>query len=314
MDPELAVVFPHLPVLDLGDVPRAREVLSQMLAEANADVEPAPNVRRRDHVVPGAAGAPDVKVRSYRPADQTEPLPCLYWIHGGGHVLGSVDQDDPLAEHYVNSVGCVVVSVDWRRAPEHPYPAPMDDCYAGLKWACENATELQINPQRIAVGGASSGGGSAAGLILLARDRGEIPVCYQLLIYPMIDDRNVTPSSQSITEPRVWNRESNIIGWRCYLGHEAGTTEDVPVYAAPSREQDLHGLPPAFIAVGDLDLFLDEDIEYAQRLLQAGVPTELHVYAGAFHGFDLLGPGTEISHRLMSDRDRALRRAFERIH
>jgi acetyl esterase/lipase len=312
MDPELATVFPQLPVLDLTDIPRARSVMLQMLAQANAGVQPDPNIQRQDHALSGANGAPAVKVRSYRPADQNETLPCLYWIHGGGHVLGSVDQDDLLAEHYVHATGCVVVSVDWRRPPEDPYPAPMDDCYAGLKWTFDNATDLRLDPQRIAVGGASSGGGSAAGLALLARDRHDIPVCYELLVYPMLDDRNVTPASQAITEPRVWNRTSNLIGWRSYLGHDVGTNGDVPIYAAPTRAQDLSGLPPAFVATGDLDLFLDEDLEYAQRLLQAGVPTELHVYPGAFHGFDLLAPHAAVSKRFVRDRDDALRRAFQR--
>jgi len=310
MDPELATVFPHLPVLDLTDIPRARSVMLKMLAEANAAVQPDPRIRRQDHSVRRTNGAPAVKVRSYRPADVSETLPCLYWIHGGGYVLGSMDQDDLLAEHYVREVGCAVVSVDWRRPPEDPYPAPMDDCYAGLKWTFDNAHELKIDPQRIAIGGASSGGGSAAGLALLARDRHEIPVRYELLIYPMLDDRNVTPASQAVTEPRVWNRASNIIGWQSYLGHAVGSDDPVPIYAAPARAQDLSGLPPAFIATGDLDLFLDEDIEYAQRLLQANVPTELHVYTGAFHGFDLLAPDAAVSKRFVRDRDDALRRAL----
>jgi acetyl esterase/lipase len=196
-----------------------------------------------------------------------------------------------------------------RRAPEHPFPAPMDDCYAGLAWTYRQAAELGVDPERIAIGGASSGGGSAAGLALLARDLGEVPVCFQLLIYPMLDDRNVTPASVTLTDPRVWNRASNLIGWRAYVGDAAGTDRVSP-YAAPARATNLAGLPPAYLAVGDLDLFIDEDIEYAQRLQQAGVPTELHVYPGGSHAFESYAPATALARRFVRDRDEALRRAL----
>jgi acetyl esterase/lipase len=311
LDPEIADVFPQLPVLDLKNIPAARTVMMDMLAAANAGVRPSPGVARRDHMVPGLDGAPDVRVRHYRPATQSGVIPCLYWIHGGGHVLGQIEQDDPVMDHIVETVGCAVVSVDWRRPPEHPFPAPMDDCYAGLAWTHRSAGELGVDPDRIAIGGASSGGGSAAGLALLARDRGEIPVCFQLLVYPMLDDRNVTPSSREVTEPKVWNRESNLIGWEAYVGDAVGTDRVSP-YAAPTRATDLTGLPPAYLPVGDLDLFIDEDIEYAQRLLQADVPTELHVYPGGIHGFDLLAPGSALAQRLVRDRDDALRSAFQK--
>jgi acetyl esterase/lipase len=309
LDPEVAEVFPHLPVLDLTDIPTARTTMMDMLATANADAPPNPDVLRQDYFVPGRGGAPDVRVRHYRPARQSGVLPCLYWIHGGGHVLGQIEQDDPMMDHIVTSVGCAAVSVDWRRPPEHPFPAPMDDCYTGLAWTHRNAADLDVDPDRIAVGGASSGGGSAAGLALLARDRGELPICFQLLVYPMLDDRNVTPASREVTEPKVWNRESNLIGWRAYVGDAAGTDRCSP-YAAPTRATDLRGLPPAYLPVGDLDLFIDEDIEYAQRLLQADVPAELHTYPGGIHGFDLLAPGSALARRFIRDRDEALRRAF----
>jgi acetyl esterase/lipase len=309
MDPEVAAVFPHLPVMDLTDIPTARTTMMDMLAAANAEVTPSTAVVREDRQVPGLDDDPEVRVRVYRPADQSDVLPCLYWIHGGGHVLGQIEQDDPMMDHIVEAVGCVAVSVEWRRPPEHPFPAPMNDCYAGLTWTHKNAAELRIDPRRIAIGGASSGGGSAAGLALLARDRGEVPVCFQLLVYPMLDDRNVTPASVAITEPKVWNRTSNLIGWRSYLGDAVGT-EAVSPYAAPTRASDLAGLPPAYIPVGDVDLFIDEDIEYAQRLIQAGVPTELRVYPGGIHGFDLLAGSSGLAQRFQTDRDAALRRAF----
>ena len=161
-------------------------------------------------------------------------------------MLGQIQQDDPLLESIVDAVGCAAVSVEWRRPPEHPFPAPMNDCYAGLAWTHKSAAELRIDPQRIAVGGASSGGGSAAGLALLARDRGELPICFQLLVYPMPDDRNVTPASLAVTDPKVWNRASNLIGWRAYVGDAVGT-EAVSPYAAPTRATDLSGLPPAYV-------------------------------------------------------------------
>jgi acetyl esterase/lipase len=309
LDPEIAEVFPHLPPLDLTDIPTARTTMMNLLAEAQAGIQRSQNVVYSDHQAPGLNGAPQVRVRLYRPADQPGQLPCLYWIHGGGHVLGQIEQDDLMMEHIVEAVGCAAVSVEWRRPPEHPFPAPMDDCYAGLKWAHANAAELGLDPGRIAVGGASSGGGSAAGLALLARDRGEVPVCFQLLVYPMLDDRNVTPASLAVTEPKVWNRQSNLIGWQSYVGDAVGTDRVSP-YAAPTRADSLAGLPPAYLPVGDLDLFIDEDIEYAQRLQQADVPAELHVYPGGIHGFDLLAPASRLAQRFVRDRDEALRRAF----
>ena len=270
LDPEIAAALAELPILDLSDIPAARETMLARRAAAAADAQPSPTVVRQDHLVPGLNGAPEVRVRHYRPASQSGVLPCLYWIHGSGHVLGQVDQDDLVMDHIVDTVGGAVVSVDWRRAPEHPFPAPMDDCYAGLAWTHRHAAELNVDPERIAVGGASSGGGSAAGLVLLARDRGEFPVCFQLLIYPMLDDRNVTPASVTLTDRRVWNRASNLIGWRAY--------------------------------VGDLDLFIDEDIEYGQRLQQAGVPTELHVYPGGSHAFESYASASALARRFVRDR------------
>jgi acetyl esterase/lipase len=311
LDPELAEIFPHLPVLDLTDIATARTTMMDMLAAAQAGAQRSEHVAYADHLVPGLNGSPQVRVRLYRSAGHPGPVPCLYWIHGGGHVLGQIEQDDLMMEHIVEAVGCAAVSVEWRRPPEHPFPAPMDDCYAGLTWAYTNAAELGLDPERIAIGGASSGGGSAAGLALLARDRGEVPVCFQLLVYPMLDDRNVTPASQAVTEPKVWNRQSNLIGWRSYVGDAVGTDQVSP-YAAPTRATSLAGLPPAYLPVGDLDLFIDEDIEYAQRLQQADVPTELHVYPGGIHGFDLLAPGSGLAKRFVRDRDDALRRAFSR--
>jgi len=310
IDAEVAAVLPTVPRLDLSDIPAARAARLELAAATRARFVPDGRVASKDHIIRGLAGSPEVTVRHYFPADQSEVLPCLYWIHGGGHVLGTLDQDDPLMEHLVTTVGCAAVSVDWRRSPEHPFPAAINDCYAGLTWLHENAEQLRVDPARIAVGGTSSGGGSAAGLVLLARDRSEVAVRFQLLIYPMLDDRNTTSSSRSVTHPAVWNRTSNLIAWAAYLGRGVDTAADASPYAAPSRASDLTGLPPTFLATGDLDLFVDEDVDYAQRLMQAGVPTELHVYPGAIHGFDVFAPDSRLAGRLQRDRDDALRRAL----
>jgi acetyl esterase/lipase len=306
----------HAPRRDLRDVARAREFTRQLLETAlplDEGVTKASATKIEDIAISTAATAAPLRLRVYAPVSAEESsLPCLYWMHGGGHFLGGVEQDDALLSHIVASVGCIAVGVDYRLAPEHPYPALMDDCYAGLAWLADNARRVGVDASRIAVGGASSGGGAAAGLALLARDRGEVPVCFQLLIYPMLDDRNVTPSSMAITDSRVWNREANLMAWHLYLGDLAGS-DDVPPYAAPSRAADLAGLPPTFIGTGALDLFLDENIEYAQRLLLAQTATELHVYAGAHHAFDQWVPGAEVTRRLVRDRDDALRRAFVKL-
>jgi acetyl esterase/lipase len=312
LDPELRAVIEAMPThgaVDLNNIPAARAKMRKLITAMQAPLPPVENVTSQDHAVPGRQGDPDVQVRVYQPTERPPLLPALLWIHGGGYVMGDIEQDDRLMRQMVKRIGCVAVSVDYRLPPEHPFPAPVEDCYAGLQWLFAQAGDLGVNPTRIAIGGASAGGGLAAGLALLARDRGEVPVAFQLLIYPMIDDRNVTPASHAITDPRVWHRESNRLGWKAYLGREGGG-EGVSPYAAATRATDLRRLPPAYIPVGALDLFIDENIEYAQRLIQAGVPTELHVYPGAFHGFDMLAPSATVSKQFKAERDQALTRAL----
>jgi len=312
LDPELRVVMEKLPTdrtLDLNQIEVARVRMKKLVTAMLENLPAVEGVTGQDRTAPGPQGAPAVRVRVYRPSNQPSKLPALYWIHGGGYVMGDIEQDDRLMKQLVNRIGCVAVSVDYRLAPEHPFPAPVEDCYAGLKWLFAQADELGVDSSRIAIGGASGGGGLAAGLALLVRDRKEMRVAFQLLIYPMIDDRNITHASHTITDPRVWNRESNRLGWKCYLGQEGGGGNVSP-YAAASRATDLTNLPPAYIPVGALDLFVDENIEYAQRLIEAGVPTELHVYPGAFHGFDLFAPSAKISKQFKADRDDALKRAL----
>lgn len=312
LDPELAVVLQAMPaegLFDWDDLPATRTFIAEMLAQMMADVPDLGNVLKEDYKVPGPDGDPEVSVRIYRPAESTDALPGLLWMPGGGYVIGSVEQEDYAVQHVVKEVGCVVVSVEYRRAPEHPFPAPLEDCYAALKWVADNADDLGVNSAHLAVGGASAGGGLAAGLALLARDRGEVGLSFQLLVSPMIDDRNITPSSHEITDPRVWNREANLFGWRAYLGRYAAG-EGVPPYAAVTRATDLAGLPPAYIPVGAQDLFVDESVAYAQRLMRAGVLTELHVYPGAFHGSEGYAPAAALSRRFIADRNEVLRRAL----
>jgi acetyl esterase/lipase len=297
--------------INLHDIPAARRMMDELAAAQMAKAQPIEGVSSVDKKIPGVAGNPDVFVRIYQPTDRPAVLPALLWIHGGGYVLGSVERDDLLTKHLAKIGQCVVASVEYRLAPEHPFPAPVEDCYAALKWLAAHSSELGVNKSRIAIGGASAGGGLAAGLALLTRDRAEVEVAFQLLIYPMIDDRNITSASETIPDTFVWTRENNLMGWRAYLGREPGGA-DVSPYAAAARATDLRGLPPAYIPVGDLDLFLDENITYAQRLLAAGVPTELHVYPGAFHGFNGFVPGAAVSRRFNADRDHALKRMLHR--
>jgi acetyl esterase/lipase len=275
IDPDIAdlVASIPLPTLDADNLAGIRSVSLGTAPELSDRVD------RTEVTVPGS---PDVTIRVHRPKGVEGPLPCYYSIHGGGFVIGSYDMDDARFDDWCPRFGCVGVSVEYRLAPETPYPGPLEDCYLGLKWVWDHHDELGVDPGRIGIGGVSAGGGLAAGLALLARDRGEIPLQFQLLDCPMLDDRQATPSSQ-LDDLAIWSKGSNTFGWRSYLGDLYGT-DDVPAYAAPARATDLSGLPPAYVCVGGVDGFRDEDIEYARRLNQAGVPADLHVFAGAPHG------------------------------
>jgi acetyl esterase/lipase len=275
LDPQIAKAISSEPS---GQV--VAETLNAMRAASDKPpAPPSPSIERRDYTVDGE---PAVAIRVHRPADAEGPLPCVYSMHGGGYVLGSYASDDARLDGWSKSYRCVGVSVEYRLAPETPYPGPLEDCYLGLKWVFDHHDELGIDPDRIGVSGTSAGSGLAAALALLARDGGELPVRFQLLDAPMIDDRQLTPSSRR-DDLVIFDRHSNEFGWRSYLGDLYGTP-DVPAYAAPARATDLAGLPPTYICVGNVDGFRDDAIAYATRLNQAGVPTELHVYAGAPHG------------------------------
>ena len=265
-------------------------------------------VETEDRVAPGPDGN-DVVVRLYLPSGRQTPGAALYWIHGGGMVMGQLDMDDDGCAAIADTLNIVVASVDYRLAPEHPFPAPVEDCYAGLRWFVGQAGELGVDTARVAIGGASAGGGLAAGTTLVARDRGEVALAYQWLVYPMLDDRNAATHSPASDDPKVWNRFANDYGWNAYLAGRAGA-DDVSPYAAPARATDLAGLPPTYINVGDLDLFLDEDIAYAQAMMRAGVPVELHVYPGAFHGSNGFVSRSALAARWRADERASLARAL----
>lgn len=300
-------------LLNPDDVPAARQRFQDYLNALAGQDSPPPLPREvdvsEDVAQPVVAGQPPVRVKIYRPIAAPADAGVLLWIHGGGMVLGRADDDDARCCGWALTLGITVVSVDYRLAPEHPYPAAVDDCMAALRWTTAAPPTRDAATKRLGVGGASAGGGLAAAVALRARDEAGPALCYQHLIYPMLDDRQITPSSHAINDPRVWNRTSNTAAWSVYL---ADLPDDaaVPAYAAPARATDLAGLPPAFIPVGEFDLFRDENIDYAQRLLQAGVAAELHVYPSAFHGSDGLVPDSPVTARWLADETDALRRAL----
>jgi acetyl esterase/lipase len=252
-----------------------------------------------------------VLLRTYRPQGVTGPLPLVYDIHGGGFMLGAPDIDHGHNLLICRELGAAVFSVDYRLAPEHPYPAGLEDCYAGLSWAAKNATDLGIDADRIALFGGSAGGGLAAGLALLARDRGGPAIRFQFLGVPELDDRLDTPSMRAFTDTPLWNRPNAVISWDAYLGAGIPGTRDVPLYAAPARATaaDLAGLPPAYISVMEFDPLRDEGIDYARALISAGVTVELHLFPGTFHGSNMIAYA-EVSQRETAEALAVLARAL----
>ena len=299
VDPELLGLLELWPqvTLDESVLPLLRDATRLPVGEI---VHPE-RVTRQRLTAPGRDGAPDVPLIHYRPAGhEGVALPCLYHIHGGGYVGGTAATLEPIHRLLVETIACALVTVDYRLAPETPFPGPLEDCYAGLDWVFGHADELGIDAGRIGIGGESAGGGLAAALALLTRDRGEFAPAFQHLVYPMIDDRTcIAADPHPHSGQFVWNAASNAFGWRAYLGKAPGS-DDIPAYAAAARAQDLAGLPPTFLCTGALDLFVDEDMRYASRLIRAGVPTELHVYPGGFHGFDI-DQTADVSRRLRRD-------------
>jgi acetyl esterase/lipase len=311
IDPEIAPVIAAWPIQVLSnyaDLQKARaeyhEIFLKLLV-APRD----PRVAIYDVLTPPRGEFPPVKLRIFRPKDVAGTLPALFWTQGGGYIMTSPDLDDALCQDLALTHGCLVASVEWRRAPEHPFPAASEDCYTGLSWLVGKAGDLDIDTRRIVIAGSSSGGGSTASLALLVRDRAEFSVAHQMLIYPMLDDRNNTPSAHLVTDGNVWNRAKNEFAWRLFLGDAYGSDKISP-YAVPSRMENLKGSIPTSILTAELDLFRDENILYAMRLMAAGVPTELYVYPRAPHGFDRLAPKAAVSQQFFADQNAILRRVF----
>jgi acetyl esterase/lipase len=316
VDPELVSSLDSRPGLQLTDesLPAIRRAFNDA---PPLHAPEAPGIKREEVVVPSRGGAPPVRVLVYRPTSTRagERVPAVLHAHGGGYVIGKPEISDARNRRLAADIGCVVVSVDYRLAPETPFPGPVEDCYTGLLWLHAHADALAVDATRIAVKGESAGGGLAAAVALLARDRQKVAVCFQHLVYPMIDDRTGSlgePNPHPYAGEFVWTPAANRFGWQATLGREARQGDDVCPYCAPARAPDLTGLPATFLQVGALDLFVDENLEYARRLLRAGVPTELRVYPGAFHGFDMVAiPGSRVQAAFFRDAHEALCRALK---
>ncbi len=311
LDPEVAEAFaPFAADADgrtpppVGDVTARRATLEAVFGYLDT-AQPFPDdVTISDHELTTVDGA-TIPLRWYTRTDASgEPGPAVLYMHGGGMIAGRVSLFDGSVSRYVSASGTPILSVDYRRAPEHPHPAPVEDVYAALGWLHEHAAGLGVDPARIGVFGDSAGGGLAAAVSILARDREGPAIAKQILVMPMLDDRTVTPDPQ-FAPYVVWSWDDNRTGWQALLGDAAGGP-DTPAYAAPARVLDPAGLPPAYIEVGQLDVFRDEDLAYAMRLGQAGVPVEFHLHPGVPHEFDFFAFNSAAARRAIADRVRAL--------
>jgi acetyl esterase/lipase len=288
----------------VGDVTARRAALEGLIGHTDT-AQPTPaDVDTTDYTLTTVDGA-TVRLRWYaKRGTPAEPGPAAVYLHGGGMILGHIDLFDGSLSRYVSASGTPILSVDYRLAPEHPHPAPVEDAYAGLVWLHEHAAELGVDPARIAVFGDSAGGGLAAGVSILARDRQGPAIAKQILLMPMLDDRNLTPDPQ-LAPFVLWSWDDNRTGWGALLG-DAGGGPNVPASAAPARVTDPAGLPAAYIEVGQLDIFRDEDLTYALRLSQAGVPVEFHLHSGVPHEFESIAFTSDAAQRVIADRVRVL--------
>lgn len=319
LDAELAAALAAL-----GELSRERLTSENLVAQRERDTasRPRPTAAElradgrcavEELSVPGPQGSPDVTLVYARPADAAGPLPTLYYMHGGAMIMGNAWSVLPkILRDWSVPLGLAVVSVEYRLAPETPYPGPLEDCHAGLVWTARHADELGIDAERVIIGGKSAGGGLAAALTLLNRDRGEGPAPIgQLLQCPMLDDRLDTPSAHQMAGIGLWDRSSTAVAWQAYLGARYGDP-DLPPYAAPARATDLSRLPPTYLDVGSAETFRDESVAYAEAIWLAGGDAELHVWPGAFHGFDSVAPGSALAREARQTRTRWLSRILER--
>ena len=313
VDPEFLPALDSLEAFDndysLENLPNLRTKMNAMYAQMLVADPATAAIERRELTIPGPEGAPELRLLVYAHKDGGAGRPAYFFTHGGGYIMGTPEMNEPGSKRIALEAGCVVIATSYRLAPETVFPGNVEDCYAALKWVHANARQLGIDPGRIAIGGESAGGGLTAALALLVRDRREIPIIHQQLVYPMLDDRS-TDSSHPYTGEFGWTREKNRLGWAALLGQAPGGPEVSP-YAAAARAETLAGLPSTFIGVGTLDLFLEENVAYALRLTEADVPVELHVYPGAFHGSDLV-TAARLTEKHVRDQVEALRAAFNR--
>jgi len=313
MDPEvhaflqpLMAAAAELEPPEVGDVATRRERAVPFFQSLADGRPPVAGIDVEHHSATTSDGA-ELPLTWYFPSGSELPGSAVLYLHGGGMIYSLAETAplyDSAVRSYVAAAGVPMLTVDYRVAPEHPHPTPVEDCYAALRWLAEHAVDLGADPARLAVAGDSAGGGLAAGVGLLARDRGGPALALQLLIYPMLDDRTRTPDPELPANFLTWTYQDNVTGWDALLGSAGG---DVPIYAAPARAADLSGLPPTYLDTGDLDIFREEDIAYARRLSTAGVPTELHVHPGCPHAFEGLAPDAAVSKRVFADRVRRLR-------
>lgn len=308
MEPEIRRALALLPSFDYAD-PRTVRAKMDRYIRLSARAGLWSSADEAVEVIDRLAGStPGVPVRLYIPRARAGTSPAVVYFHGGAFVIGHLDFEHPRCLEMAKATGSVVIAVDYRLAPEHPFPAGIEDCYAAFAWALACAGELGIDGSRVAVAGASAGGALATAVALMARDRGEPPPAFQLLLYPVTDNRLITESMTAFVDTPGWNRRNSEHMWRHYLGC-AGPHGACSPYAAPARSEDLRGLPPAYVMTVGIDALRDEGLQYAQRLIEAGIPTELHHYPETFHGFDTL-TDTAVSRRARAEHHAVLRRAL----
>ena len=312
IDPELTAILEFMPTFGFEDPVQARAGIEEMSALLGDEIDES-GVEIEDRVIPGPEGAPEVPIRIYRPENLSGTTAGLLYIHGGGFVVGSLDSEHAGPVNVCRELGIVVLSTGYRKAPEDPYPAGLEDCYASLKWLHANAESLQVDSNRIGVRGGSAGGGLTASLVLLSRDRGGPDICFQYLGIPELDDRLNTVSMREFTDTPLWHRPNAILSWNYYLGENYTPGGDnVPYTAAPARAsvEELRGLPSAYVSTMEYDPLRDEGIAYALKLLQAGVTVELHSFPGTYHGSELVVDAA-VSRRGVAEGLEALRRGLK---